>query len=457
MRPNFEFHFPRNSSGFNTSSPTEKADISQKDQEMESIVANEHEKVSKFGWMKKRRIDFMDHGNIDEPIVKNDEIKRSKISKRSTNGQDKDIRNNKEYTEQTKSYCELKNELETINKSYDKKLEELNQWKKRAISNATEKYNQDSRVALDYRITKDGKGTNEKGELSDINRDDTIFYHYSLNQFNITNGTTACTPISLVCCYNYLVTGFGISMEKYNWDAIVSQGAKVWSHYKSTKSNNNYQHIQELLKIDELQSINENIELVKEIGGHLDDEKNTEFEDIFGSSSSDSDLMREIEQQEEIEKAFYTIKEALENICSYDTRIAASVTVRGTTFTIMCDTTPPKVPPSSKKRIGNEDSDVESDSLFDFLSLDYLKDVIFWIFDSHGGTKERRSDLIRFKGLEAILKYIRKKYPANSNGTRSSRKYNRYSYSLEDDHTDQYSMVIFRRKHRNKITLTCKV
>ena len=420
-----------------------------KDQESGEEVVDVKEKdttnttTTKYGWIKKRKpIDEIDNDEDDWnttapspqkkykplPLVNSNSIKRN-------------------------SACSK--ELEAVNREYEKELRELEQWKQIEIKRIIEKYrnyddnnNRNSIVALDYYGSdKSEGGTNLEGKPADIKKNNTIYYHYSRNQFNVPDGKTACTSISLVCCYNYLVVGCNLPMKKYNWDMIVIHGAKVWSHYKSVpdKIVKNYHYIQELLEMKELESVNNNIELEKEIGGHLDDNRNIEFEKAVEcqSSSSDSDteddskdLIDQIENGTPFpEKAFYTIQEAIELMCSYDCRIAASMTIRGSTFTLMCDMTPPPPKYDHFKKVKTREEEV--DECMEFLRDDYLSDTIFWLFDSHGGRKERLSNLIRFKGVSSIIDYMKTTYPTTNEGNRKS---------LEDSHVNQYSMTIFRRK-----------
>ena len=102
---------------------------------------------------------------------------------------------------------------------------------------------------------------------------------FEKNQFNVVDGRSACSSISLLAVYNFLRRK-NRDILKIQCTQVIEYGAKLWRCWKNRQLVDKYrmyQGVHEAYKEPSIDKVRKIITISKEIGGHLDNEKLSEF------------------------------------------------------------------------------------------------------------------------------------------------------------------------------------
>ena len=260
----------------------------------------------------------------------------------------------------------------------------------------------------DYEEQSDILNTWYQNEIQSINEKNTEkktfkCITFEKNQFDVIDGRNACSSISLISVYNFLRLE-NRDVLKIKWNHVIESGAKLWRCWKDRQfgfenQKRTYQDVYEAYIDPSIEKVRETILISKEIGGHMDNEKLSEFiKPVIPCSNNNS------KKEEEEEICFSSLDSAIALLRNNNTS-AGTFTIRGYSISIFFD----------------------------------LKK--FWIFDSHGGVRENESTLIELENENDVCKYIRMKYPLEDINDNS------YQYYSENNASDANSFffILFKR------------
>ena len=282
---------------------------------------------------------------------------------------------------------EMRREVVRLNAEYREKLEAIDVWRSTELDDIHQRYEEKKRRAEEEFKAK------WSGNM--------VYHTFLSNQFQVENGNTACSSISLMAVYNFL------RVEKrdpihVNWKRVVTNGALLWNDWKRYQTNRSYQDVHEAFHVSSIKKIRETIEIRREEGGHLDADK----AEMFGAPVVAANPYFVEEEEEEEDTSFHTVKQVLtilENEGQHNGTSAATFTIRENTVSLFYE--PGK----------------------------------FWIFDSHGGVEEKKSTLIECSGIDAACAYLTHKYPL------VTLEENDLDISMEHHDMNMFFMVFFRK------------
>ena len=214
---------------------------------------------------------------------------------------------------------------------------------------------------------------------------------YPRNQYEFDGGARACAAISLIAVYNFLRLE-GRNALEITWSKVIETGALLWKKWNRRRTGTTmYQHVYEAFNDPSIKRVRDTIEIASEISGHLDDERVEKCNEPVLPSD---DLGQNV----------YCLTQAIQSMKTREREPSgATFTIRGYTVSILFD---------HKK---------------------------FWLFDSHGGLKERHSTLVECNDENELYHYMRTKFPLyNGDNNRSANTF------ASDENT--FSVTIFTNK-----------
>lgn len=229
----------------------------------------------------------------------------------------------------------------------------------REIENLNNEYKKRIQGVEDW---KENKEKMIKDKYKVVNRrTGTQYSTYYPNQFCIENGRSACAAISVIAIYDFLGQT-NSQLSKIAWEKVVKVGARLWKTWKDEKPTKLiFPHVVQVYNVEIVTHLRQTIKISLEINGDLDDQKAKKFN-------------QGIDQGEY--KVSYNLKQAISFLNREEDKASATTfTTSENTISIFYDT------------------------------------KNFYIFDSHGGIVEKKSSLINFEDAEALITYIRTKYP----------------------------------------------
>ena len=295
----------------------------------------------------------------------------------------------------------LDRELTDLDREYEGKLSSLETWKTEEVKRIVGKYGRKRNGIADREGERNG---NPESSSSDDSEPVADYFDYETNQFDVENGGTACSSISIVAVYNFLRPRKAkCDITTIKWDSVVKHGADLWCKWWNGPKRGggggggggniertSYQTVIEAYEMKNIKTLRETISVTEEIGGHLDDSKVSRWRrpvfapDPNNNSSTDRRPTEEELRQPSDQISFYSLLEAVRKLKRGGEDRAATLTIRNATVSMFYD---------------REN---------------------FWVFDSHGNpNREHRSALIKCPDEKNICRYLRKKYPLLSDEGRS--------------------------------------
>lgn len=275
----------------------------------------------------------------------------------------------------------LDRELTSVDREYEDRLSSVETWKSDKVKGIMEKYGHKGTNIAGWDNNDHGE-KNGKQELLSPNRDSGLgieYFDYRTNQFDVKNGGTACSSISMVAVYNFLrPRKEKRDITTIKWDSVVKNGANLWHMWwKNLEGFKgiSYQTVIEAYNMKNIKTLKETIAIMEEIGGHLDDAKVSRWgRPVFALDPNDNSMEEQRTSSEQ--KSFYSLLEAVQKIRQCGGDYAATLTIRNATVSMFYD---------------REN---------------------FWVFDSHGSpNREHHSALIKCSDENSICYYLREKYP----------------------------------------------
>ena len=244
-------------------------------------------------------------------------------------------------------------EVKRLNIEYEEKKRKLDYEFEQNLTNLKNKFNQKNKIKI----------INNKNPLFiwEINRTQTSYG---------INGTTGCGAISLLTIYHHSrLKNKDVEPMNIDWFLVMKNGSELWSHWqKNQKPGRDFHDLYELFKIEELKNLRKKITLINEINGPIHNQ--SEFEKIKLNKLKN-----------ESGGFFMSLDDAIEKLFLKGKNNYASITIRGSTFTL----------------INNNDDEV-------------------WLFDSHNNSiKPGYSILAVFYNENSLVNYLRDKFPIRYN------------------------------------------
>lgn len=253
-------------------------------------------------------------------------------------------------TELDKVDANFRLRLNRLNEDYDKRLAELEVWRKDSVRSVEKKYS-DPHLGI--------------GPISESNRIQITRKWASQDRATKGNGRSACAFIA-VCGAASFLSDHIVPMN-HDWNYTIDNGAQAWSVWKRiTGTESNIIEPFNVFRFPALKKLKEYITIDYEEGGSLDDG----WVDIFMDSRKKTDGS----------KVMHRLKTSLKSFCDTKEMRAGVITIRVNSLLIMRD---PK------------------------------EDGVIWCFDSHSRYDNKSSTLARCQDVDALESFLRKIFPTH--------------------------------------------